>query len=176
MRGRADYLELGTWNALCDRCQRKYKANELRKEWTGWMVCESCWDPQHEQEFLKGHVDNPQVPWTRPDSNGDTSVTTVDGESLTSDNYRDLVTEDKTLIIGTHNGVQECATTFTADITLTLDTTGAQSQDRWIVSRTAGGDFDLIIGSVKTTRLQSTTVVEYRNGAFALESFSPHGL
>lgn len=65
--GRADYMKLGDWNALCDRCQRKYKASELRKEWTGWMVCDSCWEPRHPQEFLKGRPDKQNVAWTRPE-------------------------------------------------------------------------------------------------------------
>ena len=175
--GCADYLKLGTWNALCDRCGFKFKAEELRKEWTGWMVCERCYDPRHPQEFLKGHADNPQVAWTRPDSNANTSVTTIDGNSLTSDNYIDLNGDvDKTLTVGTHNGVQNWNTELTADRTVTLDTTGAQEMDRWIITRTGGGSFDLIIGSVKTTGVPSTTVVEYRNGAWALESYTPLGL
>jgi len=66
--GRADYLEIGTWNALCDRCQRKYKANQLKLEWTGWRVCESCWEPRHPQEFLRGHREDENVDWSRPDS------------------------------------------------------------------------------------------------------------
>jgi hypothetical protein len=65
--GRADRLELGTWNALCDRCQRKYKANQLRLEWTGWRVCKKCWEPRHPQEFLKGKKDDQNVSFTRPD-------------------------------------------------------------------------------------------------------------
>ena len=174
--GRADYLKLGDHNAICDRCGFKFKASDLKLEWTGWRVCKSCWEPRHPQEFLKGHKDDQQVAWNRPDSNANTDVTTVDGKNLVSDNYRDLVTEDKTLVVGTHNGVQECAETFTADITLTLDTASAQEMDRWIIARTAGGAFDLIIDSVKTTRLESTVVVEYRNGAWALESFTPSGL
>jgi len=81
--GRADYLEIGTWNALCDRCQRKYKANQLRKEWTGWMVCDHCWEPRHPQEFLRGHEEDENVDWTRPEINGSGSTITVDGKTLT---------------------------------------------------------------------------------------------
>lgn len=80
--GRADHLELGTHNALCDRCQRKYKANQLKKEWTGWMVCDRCWEPRHPQEFLRGRKENESVQWTRPDIVGTEDVITVDGKTL----------------------------------------------------------------------------------------------
>ena len=80
--GRADHLELGTHNALCDRCQRKYKANQLRKEWTGWMVCDRCWEPRHPQEFLKGHRDDESVEWTRPDSTECTSPNSIPGSAV----------------------------------------------------------------------------------------------
>lgn len=175
--GRADYMKLGDWNALCDRCQRKYKASQLRKEWTGFMVCKKCYEPRHPQEFLKGRKEDENVSWTRPDSNADTSVTTVDGNLLITDNYYDTNGDvDKTLTVGTHNPVQEWSTELTADRTVTLSTIGAQEMDRWNIYRTAGGDFDLIIGSIKTTRIKSLTVVQYRNGAWALESYSPLGL
>ena len=75
-------FRLGDHLALCDRCQKKFYASDLKEEWTGWMVCDSCYEPRHPQDFLKGHADNQNVPWTRPDSNSDTDVTTVDGENL----------------------------------------------------------------------------------------------
>lgn len=176
-RGRSTGFRLGDHNSLCDRCQKKFFASDLREEWTGWMVCNSCYEPRHPQDFLKGHRDDPQVAWTRPDSNVNTDVTTVDGKNLVSDNLRDLNgDEDKTLTVGTNNGVQEWGTDLTADRTVTLSTVGVQSGDRFTIARTADGAFDLIIGSVKTTGIQSSTIVEYRNGAWALESFTPSGL
>lgn len=45
-------------NAICDRCGFKYKHYQLRKEWTGFMVCDSCWEPRHPMDFLK--VPNPE--------------------------------------------------------------------------------------------------------------------
>ena len=168
--------KMGDWYALCDRCQKKFYASQLKKEWTGWRVCKSCFDPKHPQESLKGKKDNENVPWTRPDSNANTNVTTVDGNTLISDNYYDTVSDaDKTLTVGTHNPVQEWDIDLTADRTITLDTTGAQEMDRWTISRKGGGAFNLIIGSVKTTAIPSITVVEYRNSAWYLESYTPLG-
>ncbi len=80
--GRADFLKLGDFNSICDRCGFKFKASQLREEWQGLRVCKSCYEPRHEQDFLKGHPDNPQVPWTRPDNDNPTDVIVVGGERL----------------------------------------------------------------------------------------------
>lgn len=60
-------LELGQWNAICDRCGFKKKARQLRLEWTGLRVCGKCWEPRHPQEFLKGKKDDQAPPWVRPE-------------------------------------------------------------------------------------------------------------
>jgi hypothetical protein len=66
--GRADYLKLGSHNKICDRCGRKYKAEETTLEWTGLRVCKrKCYEPRHPQEFLKGRKDDPSVRDARPD-------------------------------------------------------------------------------------------------------------
>lgn len=31
---------------ICDRCGWQYALRNLRKEWTGLMVCPTCWDPK----------------------------------------------------------------------------------------------------------------------------------
>lgn len=60
-------LKLGDWNALCDRCGRKFKASQLKKTWDNLYVCKDDWEPRHEQDFLRGVKDDPSVPFTRPD-------------------------------------------------------------------------------------------------------------
>jgi len=165
--------KLGDWLSLCDRCQRVYYASQLREEWTGWMVCDRCWEPRHPQEFLRGNPENENVPWTRPDSNANTSVTTVDGASLVSDNYIDTNgDEDATLTVGTSNSVQKWGTALTADRTVTLSAAGAQHGNSFIIYLTEESDYNLIIGTVKTASLPSKTVVIYRNGAWELESYT----
>jgi len=59
-------LVLGDYNAECDRCRFKYKASELKKEWTGLMVCVHCWEPRHPQDFIRGVKEAEPLPWTRP--------------------------------------------------------------------------------------------------------------
>lgn len=59
-------LQLGNWNAICDVCGVKYKASQLKKRWDGLMVCEEDWESRHPQDFIRGHRESNQVPWTRP--------------------------------------------------------------------------------------------------------------
>lgn len=66
--GRADFLDLGTSNAICDGCGFKYKHSDLKRDWRGLFLCDKCWSPRHPQEFLRGVPDNPAVENPRPDS------------------------------------------------------------------------------------------------------------
>jgi hypothetical protein len=50
---------------LCQRCGFKYHLSELRKEWTGKLVCRGCFDPRHPQEFVRAMPDN-QRPRRQP--------------------------------------------------------------------------------------------------------------
>lgn len=65
--GNRDYLKLGDYNAVCDRCNFKYKASELLEEWTGLKVCSLCWEPRHPQDFIRSKPDQQPLPWTRPE-------------------------------------------------------------------------------------------------------------
>ena len=61
----------GAWNVVCDRCGFKFRNKDLRKEWTGLMVCSGprtndCWEPRHPQETLKAKKDRQSPPWVRP--------------------------------------------------------------------------------------------------------------
>lgn len=57
----------GDWNAICDRCGFKYKASELKDEWTGLKVCCTCFETRHPQTLIKVPEENPSVPWSRPE-------------------------------------------------------------------------------------------------------------
>ena len=65
--GRADYFELGGWNAACYRCGSKRKASELKRQWQGYYVCPEHWEPRHPQDFVKGVPDVQSVPFSQPD-------------------------------------------------------------------------------------------------------------
>lgn len=66
----ADYFAPGLWNAICDRCGRKFKSSRLRATWDGLMVCERDWEPRHPQDFVRAVRDFIAPPWTRPDTPG----------------------------------------------------------------------------------------------------------
>lgn len=71
------------YNAICDRCGEKRKSNELRKEWTGFIVCiDGCWEARHPQDFLRAKKDDQSVPWTRPE--GDDVETDTSGWASTT--------------------------------------------------------------------------------------------
>jgi hypothetical protein len=61
-----NYYARGDWDVYCDRCKFKYKASELIKEWTGYMVCHTCFEPRHPQELRRQPKEIESVPWSRP--------------------------------------------------------------------------------------------------------------
>lgn len=74
-----NYYKHGDWNAICDRCGNKYKASQLRKEWTGHRVCygpgtNDCWEAKHPQLDIKSIPDKQTVPWTRPEPADDVKI------------------------------------------------------------------------------------------------------
>lgn len=64
--GRADYLELSSWNAICYFCGRKRKSTDMKKQWQGFWVCKEEWEPRQPQDFVKNVVDNQAPPWSQP--------------------------------------------------------------------------------------------------------------
>lgn len=79
--GQADYLALGDWNAACYRCGAKFKASMLRKNWQGYYTCDSCWEPRHPQDFVRGVPDFPAPPWTQSQTDVFTLFCTLEGRS-----------------------------------------------------------------------------------------------
>ncbi len=73
--GQSDYYLHGDANAVCDRCGFKFKRSQLRREWTGLLVCgldgNQCWEPRHPQDRLKAVRDRQTVPNARPETSDD---------------------------------------------------------------------------------------------------------
>ena len=171
-------LVVGEWLTICDRCGFKFKSCDLKKEWTGFYVCKDCYEPRHPQDFVKSVPDNTSVPWSRPDSNADSSYTDVGGTAHTTDNKVDTYgDESPTITWGTGNTVIEFNTDLTANRTATI--AGSPSDhDRYTFYRTGGGAFTLDVGGVKTIPASVTAVVviEYLNSAWREISYTPLGL
>ena len=47
----------GQYWVECQRCGLDYRAKHIRKQWDGLIVCESCWEPRHSQDFVRGRAD-----------------------------------------------------------------------------------------------------------------------
>jgi hypothetical protein len=62
-----NYLVLGKWNVVCDRCGFQFKNDQLKKEWTGLMVCDKCWEPRHPQTLIRVPKEEIAPPWCRPE-------------------------------------------------------------------------------------------------------------
>lgn len=77
-----NYYKPGDWNAICDRCGFKFKASELRLEWTGLRVCEDDFELRHPQDFLRAKVDKINVPWVRKEAPESTPAATSTSEAL----------------------------------------------------------------------------------------------
>lgn len=60
------WLKLGSWNTICDRCGFKFKAEELRKDWQGLMVCPEDYELRNPQDFIRVPPEHIVPPWTRP--------------------------------------------------------------------------------------------------------------
>ena len=61
-----NYFKSGSWNITCDRCSKKTKADEIKKEWTGFLVCPVCFEYRHPQDFVRARQDKISVPFSRP--------------------------------------------------------------------------------------------------------------
>jgi hypothetical protein len=66
MLGKADFLELGDWNAVCYQCGRKFKAGTLMRHWQGYYVCPPHWEPRQPQDFARAVPDTQTPPWAQP--------------------------------------------------------------------------------------------------------------
>ncbi len=62
-----NYLKLGTWNCLCDVCGVRYKSDELKKRWDGYMVCPEDWEVRQPLDYIKAGRPQHPIPWSRPE-------------------------------------------------------------------------------------------------------------
>lgn len=64
--GRADFLQLGDYNAQCYECGRKFKFSALKRHWKGYYVCVDHWEERQPQDFVRGSSDDQTVPYAQP--------------------------------------------------------------------------------------------------------------
>lgn len=175
----------GDWNAICDRCGFEFKASKLREEWNGLMVCSQCWEPRHPQDFLRGVPDDPSVPWTRPDTDADTSATDVAGNSISTVNSITLLDDETySYVYGTDHPIVEYYTEVTGARTFGISNTGTEKNgNRVIVYRTAGGAGTVTVNAIEggglkiiPANVNARVTVEYNGSLWRLIDYTTLGL
>jgi hypothetical protein len=81
----------------CHRCGFWFPSTEIKKEWTGLLVCGPCWEPRHEQTLIKVHGEKAFPSFVSKDGT-DTFLHSCDAYSILS--MADFGTAD-CLIVGT---------------------------------------------------------------------------
>ncbi len=83
------YISGENWDT-CDRCDMEFYNSEMLYEWNGLFVCEDCWEPRHEQDFLR--MKDEKVSADDPGTQSDDSkvldsgaVSSMDGNRTGSD-------------------------------------------------------------------------------------------
>lgn len=116
------YLRLGSWNAICDRCGRKFKAYQLRRTWDGLMVCADDWETRHPQELIRGVKDTQKLPWTKPEAADQfIPVCTIWGRT----NITGLATAGCAIAVPRYQGIVDLAV---VDISIVDDDIGFETQ------------------------------------------------
>lgn len=62
-----NYHKKGVYNAICDSCDFKFKSNQLKETWDGFMVCNDCYETRHVSDFQKVPKPSAPLPFTRPE-------------------------------------------------------------------------------------------------------------
>lgn len=76
-KGRADYLELGSWNVACSMCGRKRKAGEVVRNWQGQWRCPEHNEPRQPQDFVRATQDIQTPPFVQPETDIDIPICTL---------------------------------------------------------------------------------------------------
>lgn len=61
-----NYYKAGEWNVTCDVCSQKIKSSIMKHRWDGFMVCPSCFETRHPQDFVRARQDKISVSFSRP--------------------------------------------------------------------------------------------------------------
>ena len=64
-----NYYKRGTYNAICDLCGVKFKADQLKKRWDGHYVCNKDYESRHPMDLYRHVRVERSLPWVRPDPN-----------------------------------------------------------------------------------------------------------
>lgn len=69
-----NYYKHGTYNAICDVCGFKFKADQLKKRWDGFYVCSGDFETRHPMDLYRYQSKEKPLPWTRPEAKDEYTV------------------------------------------------------------------------------------------------------
>lgn len=102
-------MKLGDYYVLCDRCGLKFHAKDTRLQWDNLLVCNKCWEPRNELDYIKVKADDISVPIARPEPVDVLRTTTLSlavlqGSNIVNITDSTLFEEDDPIGITTDNG------------------------------------------------------------------------
>ena len=60
------FYKKGTYNAICDVCGFKFKADQMRERWDGNFVCKKDYESRHPMDFFNPNLEEHHPEITRP--------------------------------------------------------------------------------------------------------------
>jgi hypothetical protein len=78
------------YKVTCHRCGFWFPSTEIKKEWTGLLVCQQCYEPRHPQTLIKVHGEKSFPEFVSKDSEVYTGLC----DAATSSAYADLGVAD----------------------------------------------------------------------------------
>lgn len=151
-------LKWGTWNAYCDVCSGKFKSDQLKKRWDGFMVCLKDWEPRHPQDFLQSVPETSNVlPWTRNTNVG----STVQENGINLSSVKSLVSYNGNL----------CTYHFYGDGRAKQFLTDTGTTENWYVPTTAGVGTGKFFRFTLLSQSSNTTTYYQNTGWLSLGSF-----
>ena len=147
------------WNT-CQRCGFDIRASDTIEEWTGLLVCESCWEPRHPQDFVRATVESTEPKWP----------VTGDPANVLVEQGVDIGDNDVTLTANVDAQIQKFDTTLTANRTVTLSTIGAHYLAVFRINRYDTSAYTIDIGGLVTMPVstQYYADVQYDGSAWTL--------
>lgn len=133
----------GDYWMICDICGFKRRRSKMKQNWKKqWVCADTCWEPRHPQDFVKGRKEKIAVTHARPEptddyqytasettlganaSKGDTEITVASATGM-ADGYQIAVTLDNgSYIWTTINGTPDGTTVTLTDALLGNATSG----------------------------------------------------
>lgn len=61
------YFKHGSWNAVCDVCGFRWKAELIKERWDSLRTCPECFELRNPLDLIRTPLENTTVPYQRPE-------------------------------------------------------------------------------------------------------------